>query len=284
MKKCAAMRDTVVRTALACTPYAIALFVTHFTLDARAIASPGSSSSVSPFAVPKLAPHPDLVLSPALGKVSAGAQALNRDEIEYENRVRFFRQATLAAKQEKLKKEAALLEAEAAWKRGEILHKKNVLTESDYRDRRYARDTLQAEVEEQKHLIVQLAMDAEVAELYRRFAAGELEDLIAIADYHVRRWENIVELNKATLKKAQAYKDWSEWSHAVISRLVRSGASTQESLDEWTKHVAMSKADHDITVERIREAELSVAEAKVTLARARRQAPQEKPAEPQQNP
>jgi hypothetical protein len=206
---------------------------------------------------------------------SAGvsSNAPDRDEIEFENRVRFFRQAIATANQTKKKRQAVALNADLNLARSEKLVGTASVSESELREHRYLAEAAKLEVLEQDHIIRELEMDAEIAELNRRWAAGELEDLATIASYHFKRWKNIADLYRITLQRAKAYQEWTEWNFKTATKLLASNATSQAEVDTAALEVSLSQTDYDQALIGIAEAEKSADEAKATLERLNNPAP-----------
>ncbi len=196
---------------------------------------------------------------------------LTRDEIEYENRVHFFTLAASAAKIEKTKREAALLKAENDFNRAAKLVRSAAISETEYRERKLDAIAAKLEVEEQDHIIAELTLDAEITELYRRWENGEKEDLTLVADYYLRRWENLLKLNRIQKRKAEARQDFATWHLGIAKKLNSKGAMTAEEVDSAELSATLAKSAIDLATEKITEAEKAIEDAKKTVDRAKKQ-------------
>lgn len=216
---------------------------------------------------------PPTPIHPFLQRVAAPGSSLplTRDEIEYENRVHFFTLAASAAKIEKTKREATLIKAQNDFNRAAKLVRTSAITEAEYRERKLDSVAAQLEVQEQDHIITELTLDAEITDLYRRWEKGEKEDLKLVADYYLRRWENLLALNRIQKRKAEARQDFATWNLGVAKKLNSKGAMTAEEVDLAELNASIAKSAIDLATEKITEAEKAIEDAKRTLERAKKQ-------------
>jgi hypothetical protein len=196
---------------------------------------------------------------------------LTRDAIEYENRMHFFTLAASAAKVEKIKREAALIKAQSDYNRAAKLARSSAVTETEYRERKLDFIAAKFEVEEQDHIIAELTLDAEMTDLYRRWENGEKEDLKLVADYYLRRWENLLLLTRIQKRKAEARQDFATWHLIVAKKLNSKGAMTAQEVDSAELSASLAKSAIDLATEKITEAEEAIEDAKKTLDRAKKQ-------------
>ena len=92
-----------------------------------------------------------------------------------------------------------------------------------------------------------------------------------MADYYLRRWENLLLLNKIQKRKAEARQDFTTWQLGVAKKLSGKGAITAQEVDSAELGAAISKSAIDLATEKITEAEKAIQDAKKTLDRAKKQ-------------
>lgn len=216
---------------------------------------------------------PPSPIQPFRQRVAAPGSSLplTRDEIEYENRVHFFTLATSAAKIEKTRREATLIKAQNDFNRAAKLARTAAITETEYREKKLDSIAAKLEVEEQDHIITELTLDAEITDLYRRWENGEKEDLKLVADYYLRRWENLLKLTRIQKRKAEARQEFATWHLGVAKKLNSKGAMTAQEVDSAELNATLAKSAIDLATEKITEAEKAIEDAKKTLDRAKKQ-------------